>query len=78
MLSRALTISTLASKIHTNHNFLRTSVLTLQIANKKYDYKQKRYYKNFGHKPDKVPLVTKLWYTFVLCGVIFPALNYDA
>lgn len=78
MLSRALRISTLASKIHTNHNFLRTSVLTLQIANKKYDYKQKRYYKNFGHKPDKVPLVTKLWYTFVLCGVIFPALNYDA
>lgn len=37
---------------------------------------QKRHYKNFGHKEDAVPLITKLWYTLV--GVVFigSMLNY--
>nr|CAH7715673.1 unnamed protein product [Callosobruchus chinensis] len=42
-----------------------------------YDYKQKRYYKNFGHKDEKEPTVSKMWYT--LLGVLFvlPAFNYE-
>ncbi|XP_066991241.2 calcium uptake protein 1 homolog, mitochondrial isoform X2 [Anabrus simplex] len=43
-----------------------------------YNEQQKRQHKNFGHKPTPVPLISKLWYTFV--GMVFlgTILNYDA
>ncbi|RZC31786.1 calcium uptake protein 1 -like, mitochondrial [Asbolus verrucosus] len=40
------------------------------------DTGQKRHYKNFGHKPEKTPLLTKFWYSFILICIIIPTIDY--
>ncbi|CAH1963751.1 unnamed protein product [Acanthoscelides obtectus] len=37
---------------------------------------QKRYYKNFGHKADKAPMVSKIWFTLLTVLFIAPTINY--
>ncbi|XP_018578202.1 calcium uptake protein 1 homolog, mitochondrial isoform X3 [Anoplophora glabripennis] len=49
------------------------SVLALKVQS---NYDHKRSYKNFGHKPEKEPLVSKLWYSFLLVMFILPSINY--
>lgn len=35
-----------------------------------------RYYKNLGHKPRKLPLITKLWCSFILTGFVLSLVDY--
>lgn len=37
---------------------------------------QQRSHKNFGHKNEKTPLASRIWYTILLIGIIAPNLNY--
>lgn len=37
---------------------------------------QQRFYKNFGHKPDKVPRFTKVWYSILVISFILIAVDY--
>ncbi|CAH1369609.1 calcium uptake protein 1 homolog, mitochondrial isoform X2 [Tenebrio molitor] len=39
-------------------------------------FEQKRYYKNFGHKPEKTPTFTKIWYTFIITTLILSAIDH--
>lgn len=48
-------------------------VSTVSVLNNTH---QRRDYKNFGHKPEPVPKITRYWYTFLLLGFILPTINY--
>lgn len=37
---------------------------------------QQRSYKNFGHKAETSPLISKVWYTVLGIGFIIPLLDY--
>lgn len=37
---------------------------------------QRRYYKNFGHKPLKEPWITRLWYGVLITAFIGSVLDY--
>lgn len=82
MYSRALRLCVVANRLN-NFNRLYSSyscerVLTLKLSKTNFYYDQQRQYKNFGHKPDKVPRFSKIWYTIILFGVVLPCVNYDA
>jgi hypothetical protein len=36
----------------------------------------RRHFKNFGHKPQPMPLFTKLWYSFVVFGFLGLAMDW--
>ncbi|CAG9854723.1 unnamed protein product [Phyllotreta striolata] len=56
---------------HRFHNKL----IIVPINDFKYD--QKRYYKDFGHKREKEPMASKLWYSFLLIMFIIPVVDWD-
>ncbi|PNF24667.1 Calcium uptake protein 1-like protein, mitochondrial [Cryptotermes secundus] len=41
-----------------------------------YNKQTRRHFKNFGHKPEPMPLFTKLWYSFVFLGFIGLAMDW--
>lgn len=43
---------------------------TVMCAQRIMDRHQRRGYKNFGHKPERMPLFTKCWYIFVGTSMI--------
>lgn len=58
-----------------NKSIIRVcSAPRLKFDEHKYD--QKRYYKNFGHKQQKEPMSSKLWYMFLMAGFILPQIDY--
>lgn len=79
MCSKVLRIYTLANRLNgCNRLYLYERTLTLQIRDVKNNYEQRRSYRKFGHKPDKIPTSSKLYYTLVTLGVVLPWLNYKA
>lgn len=51
-------------------------ILVISFTNNNYDYEQKRYYKNFGHKRQKETGFQKVFYTFLTIGGIACLLDY--
>lgn len=49
-------------------------ILALKVEQNYHNHK--RNYKNFGHKPDKEPTFSKLYYTFIALMFILPSVNY--
>jgi hypothetical protein len=41
-----------------------------------YNKQPRRHFKNFGHKPEPMPLFTKLWYSFVFLGFLGLAMDW--
>lgn len=79
MYSRAVRLYGLTSKFNNYNKFyLCQRTLTLQIEEIKSNNEQRRYYRNFGHGPEKGSTFTKVWYSIVALGVLLPCLNYDA
>lgn len=37
---------------------------------------QKRFYKNFGHKPKKEPLISRIWYCFMAVIFFSPLIDF--
>lgn len=79
MYSRALRLYPLASKFNSyNKLYIYQRTLTLQIQEIKSNQEQRRYYRKFGHDPDKGHIFTKIWYSVIALGVLLPCLNYEA
>ncbi|XP_063914388.1 calcium uptake protein 1 homolog, mitochondrial isoform X1 [Zophobas morio] len=81
MFSRALHLNLRTAFFHNHPNLNQLSAasaiktpLTLQQTSHSKD--QKRHYKNFGHKPDKVALFTKIWYSAIFAGLLFSVVDY--
>ncbi|KAJ8955566.1 hypothetical protein NQ318_001396 [Aromia moschata] len=54
----------------------RNTPRVLPLKFTQYNYDNKRHYKNFGHKPDKDPTITKVWCSFLLVMFILPFIDY--
>ncbi|XP_028131559.1 calcium uptake protein 1 homolog, mitochondrial isoform X2 [Diabrotica virgifera virgifera] len=50
------------------------TIAILHIQDFKYD--QKRYYKDFGHKREKEPTITKIYYTFLFTMCLIPMIDW--
>lgn len=74
MLSKLLKISTVSGRFYYNKVQYVRPILAVRYTD---DFNQKRYYKNFGHKSEKEPLFSKLWYTFLFLALGLPLINYE-
>ncbi|XP_056630498.1 calcium uptake protein 1 homolog, mitochondrial isoform X1 [Diorhabda sublineata] len=59
--------------IHTVRNAPKT-IAVIRIHDFKYN--QHRNYKNFGHKREKEPLISKIYYTFLFTAFLIPSVNW--
>jgi hypothetical protein len=41
-----------------------------------YNNQPRRHFKNFGHKPEPLPIFSKLWYSFVIFGFLGLAMDW--
>lgn len=42
-----------------------------------FKYEQRREFKNFGHKPQKIPKVSNWFFLFIGAGMVGSSLNWD-
>lgn len=74
MLSKILKINLVSGRFLYSRFLYVRPVLAVRHTD---DFNQKRYYKKFGHKSEKEPLFTKIWYTLLILGFTLPLVNYD-
>lgn len=77
MLIRLLKVGTSVntSKLYYT-KLLNKPLLTAHCIECNYNNDQRRYYKNFGYKPEKTPLISKIFYTLVFSMFMLPLLDY--
>lgn len=74
-----VTAATNSYKLHTSRiicNFPFQIIQHEPTSKQQNIINDRRYYKNFSHKPKDAPLATKIWYTIVFSGFIFTLLDY--
>lgn len=60
-------------RLYANKYTYSPAILTFQPNTNNHQW---RTHKNFGHKQEKTPLVSKIWYTFLIVAIIAGNLNY--
>ncbi|XP_045470871.1 calcium uptake protein 1 homolog, mitochondrial isoform X2 [Harmonia axyridis] len=59
------------------YNYLIKADRCSAICPQNFNYTQKRNYKNFSHKPEPEPRITKIFCIILTLGVVLPCLNYE-
>lgn len=79
MYSRFRPLFVIVKRIKTNPNIYNCQPVITSYSYEHYkNYYQRRYYRKFGHEPDKMPLISKVFFTIVTLGFVLPLVNYDA
>lgn len=76
MMLSVIKLATSVNRLHSTKLLHHRTLPAIQYINYEHHKNQQRSYKNFGHKAESSPLISKVWYTVLGTGFVLAILDY--